>query len=104
MSSWSRYDTYGGRTVYTASTRGCAFDEVLAGFRRRLGAGDSLARDAAAVGLSVAEFLRAVDEDWAELGVMLPGWVCQVWMAPPELEIPGLSGSTCDSPFGLFQV
>ena len=36
--SWSRHDTYGGRTIYTASTRGCAFDEVLAGFRHRLGA------------------------------------------------------------------
>ena len=61
VSSWSRYDTYDGRTIYTASTSGCAFDEVLAGFRRRLGAHDSLARDAAAVGLSVPEFLRAVD-------------------------------------------
>ena len=55
VSSWSRYDTYDGRTVYTASTPGCAFDEVLAGFRRRLGARDSLAGDAAAVGLSVPE-------------------------------------------------
>ena len=43
VSSWSRYDTYDGRTVYTASTPGCAFDEVLAGFRRRLGTRDSLA-------------------------------------------------------------
>jgi len=58
VSSWSRYDTYGGRTVYTASTRGRAFDEVLAGFRRRLGGRDSLAKDAATVGLSVTEFLR----------------------------------------------
>ena len=55
VSSWSRYDSYDGRTVYTASTPGCAFDEVLAGFRRRLGARDSLAGDAAAVGLSVPE-------------------------------------------------
>ena len=52
VSSWSRYDTHDGRTVYTAATRGCAFDEVLAGFRRRPGDRDSLARDAAAVGLS----------------------------------------------------
>lgn len=37
VSSWSRYDTHNGRTVYTASTPGCAFDEVLAAFRRRLG-------------------------------------------------------------------
>jgi hypothetical protein len=79
VSSWSRYDTYDGRTVYTASTRGCAFDEVLAGFRRRLGTRDSLARDAAAVGLSVPEFLRAVDEDWAELGVMFPGHLPRAW-------------------------
>jgi hypothetical protein len=79
VSSWSRYDTYDGRTVYTVSTRGCAFDEVLAGFRRRLGDRDSLAKDAAAVGLSVAEFLRAVDDDWAELGVMLPGHLPWAW-------------------------
>jgi len=79
VSSWSRYDTYGGRTIYTASTKGCAFDEVLAGFRRRLGDRDSLARDAAAVGLSVPEFLRAVDEDWAELGVMVPGHLPRAW-------------------------
>jgi len=79
VSSWSRYDTYDGRTVYTASTRGCAFDEVLAGFRRWLGARDSLAKDAAAVGLSVPEFLRAVDEDWAELGVMVPGHLPRAW-------------------------
>jgi hypothetical protein len=79
MSSWSRYDTYAGRTAYTASTKGCAFDEVLAGFRRRLGARDSLAKDAAAVGLSVAEFLRAVDEDWAELSVMVPGHLPRAW-------------------------
>jgi hypothetical protein len=55
LSSWSRYDTHDGCTIYTASTPGCAFDEVLAGFRRRLGARDSLAGDAAAVGLSVPE-------------------------------------------------
>ena len=79
VSSWSRYDTYDGRTVYTASTRGCAFDEVLAGFRRRLGARDSLAKDAAALGLSVPEFLRAVDEDWAELGVTVPGHLPRAW-------------------------
>ena len=79
VSSWSRYDTYDGRTVYTASTRGCAFDEVLAGFRRWLGARDSLAKDAAAVGLSVPEFLRAVEEDWADLGVMLPGHLPRAW-------------------------
>jgi hypothetical protein len=35
------------------------------GFWRRLGVRDSLAaRDAAVVGLTVAEFLRAVEEDW----------------------------------------
>jgi hypothetical protein len=69
VSSWSRHDKYGGRTVYTASTRGCAFDEVLTGFRRRLGTTDSLVKDTAAVGLSVAEFLAAIEEDWAALGV-----------------------------------
>jgi len=73
--SWSRHDTYGGRTVYTASTRGCAFDEVLARFRRRLGTTDSLVKDTAAVGLSVAEFLAAIEEDWATLGVLYPGHV-----------------------------
>ena len=77
--SWSRHDTYGGRTVYTASTRGCAFDEVLAGFRRRLGTTDSLVKDAAAVGLTVAEFIAAMEQDWASLGVLYPGHVPAVW-------------------------
>ena len=77
--SWSRHDTYGGRTVYTASTRGCAFDEVLAGFRRRLGTRDSLVKDAAAVGLTVAEFVAAMEEDWANLGVLYPGHVPAAW-------------------------
>ena len=75
VSSWSRHDKYGGRTVYTASTRGCAFDEVLTGFRRRLGTTDSLVKDTAAVGLSVAEFLAAIEDDWATLGVLYPGHV-----------------------------
>ncbi len=61
--------------MYTASTRGCAFDEVLTGFRRRLGTTDSLVKDTAAVGLSVAEFLAAIEEDWAALGVLYPGHV-----------------------------
>jgi len=77
--SWSRHDTYGGRTVYTASTRRCAFDEVLAGFRRRLGTTDSLVKDAAAVGLTVAEFIAAMEQDWASLGVLYPGHVPAVW-------------------------
>ena len=81
VGSWSRHDTCGGRTVYTASTPGCAFDEVLAGFRRRLGAADGLARDAAAVGLTVAEFLGAVEQDWAGLGVMYPGHLPRAWRA-----------------------
>ena len=67
------------------TARGCAFDEVLAGFRRRLGTRDSLARDAAAVGLSVPEFLQAVDEDWAEMGVMLPGHLPRAWRTARQL-------------------
>ena len=41
--------------------------------------GDSLDKDAAAVGLSVHEFLRAVDQDWAELGVLYPGHLPRAW-------------------------
>lgn len=83
--SWSRHDTHGGRTVYTASTRGCVFDEVLAGFRRRLGAADSLVKDAAAVGLTVGEFIAAMEQDWAALGVLFPGHVPGAWRAGRSL-------------------
>jgi len=77
--AWSRHDTHGGRTIYTASTRGCAFDEVLAGFRRRLGVKDALSKDAAAVELTVGEFIAAVEEDWASLGVPYPGHLPAAW-------------------------
>ena len=40
---------------------------------------DSLVKDAAAVGLSVAEFLAAIEEDWATLGVLYPGHVPAAW-------------------------
>jgi hypothetical protein len=58
---------------------GCAFDEVLAGFRRRLGERDPLVKDADAVGLTVAEFLAAVEEDWRDLGVAYPGVLPAAW-------------------------
>ena len=80
--------------------KGCAFDEALAGFRRRLGGRDSLARDAAAVGLSVAEFLRAVDEDWAELGVMVPGHLPRAWRTARLLYTVTPVGLVGDAGFG----
>lgn len=56
-------------------------DEVLAGFRRRLGEQDSLAKDATAAGLTLAEFLTAVEQDWLDLGVAYPGVLPAAWRA-----------------------
>lgn len=55
--SWGRFDSIGGRTIYSATTRECAFAEILSYYKRRLGASDALVRDAAALQLSVADML-----------------------------------------------
>ena len=40
---------------------------------------DTLVKDAAAVGLTVGEFIAAVEEDWASLGVPYPGHLPAAW-------------------------
>ena len=78
-SGWGRWDTHGGRTVYAAGTRQCAFAEVLAFYRRRLGAGDPLSEDAAFLGLSAAELVALVDAEWQQRGHLPPGHLAQGW-------------------------
>ncbi len=55
-----------GSTVYTAKTRETAYAEVLAYTKRLLGQRDPLAEDAAAIGLSLAEFTDLVGQEWSE--------------------------------------
>ena len=78
-SGWGRFDVDGGETAYFASTPECAYAEVLAYLRRRLGEADSLAKDAAAVGLSITEFAAAVEKDWKNAGHSPPGYVPRYW-------------------------
>jgi len=76
--SWSRYDV-AGRTVYLAETAECAYAEVLAYTKRRLGQQDPLTKDAAAVGLSFAEFNGLVGAEWAERQHMGVGHLPSSW-------------------------
>jgi len=76
--SWSRYDV-AGRTVYLAATAECAYAEVLAYTKRRLGQQDPLTKDAAAVGLSVAEFSGLVGAEWSERQHMGVGHLPSSW-------------------------
>jgi RES domain-containing protein len=77
--SWGRFDTHGGRTIYCASSRECAFAEVLAYHRRKLGESDSLAKDAAFLGLSPVELAALVDDEWQDRGHMRPGHLAKGW-------------------------
>lgn len=76
--SWSRYDVTGW-TVYTAETRETAYAEVLAYTKRRLGQRDPLAEDAAAIGLSLAEFTDLVGQEWSERQHMGMGHLPASW-------------------------
>ncbi len=76
--SWSRYDVV-GRTVYLAETAECAYAEVLAYTKRRLGQQDPLTKGAAAVGLSVAEFSGLVGAEWVERQHMGVGYLPSSW-------------------------
>ena len=78
-SGWGRWDTHGGRTVYAAGTRECAFAEVLAYYRRRLGTGDPLTADAAFLRLSAAELVALVEAEWQHRGHLPPGHLAQGW-------------------------
>lgn len=90
-SGWGRFDTPGGRTAYFSSTRECAFAEVLAYLRRSLGTADSLAKDAAALGLTVQELIAVTEEEWSVTGHMAPGHLPRAWRHERslyELELP----------------
>lgn len=76
--SWSRYDVP-GRTVYLAETAECAYAEVLAYAKRRLGERDPLTQDAAAAGLSLAEFTELVGAEWADRQHMGVGHLPSSW-------------------------
>lgn len=87
--SWGRFDTRGGRTVYLAATRECAFAEVLAYQRRKLGERDSLAKDAAFLGLEVADLVATVEHEWQDRGHPPPGHVGKGWRTERAMyEIP----------------
>lgn len=90
-SGWGRFDATGRRTAYLASTRECAYAEVLAYLRRNLSSGDPLAKDAAALGMSVAQFVAEVESDWATSGHMPPGHLPRGWRSERllyELNLP----------------
>ena len=54
--SWNRFDIPGD-TVYFADKALCAYQEVLAQFKRKLGVADPLAKDAEALGLKSRRIL-----------------------------------------------
>ncbi|RUQ07163.1 hypothetical protein D8M35_06385 [Curtobacterium sp. HSID17257] len=78
-SSWGRYDAAGTETYYTAELRTGAFAEVLAAFKVPLGTGSALEVDAAAVGLTLEEFLADVASDWDERSFMQTGTLPRSW-------------------------
>lgn len=77
--SWGRFDTRGGRALYVAATRECAYAEVLAYLRRWLGQADSLAKDAAFLGLTQGELAAIIEEEWTGRGHMRPGHLPEGW-------------------------
>lgn len=78
QSGWSRFDTLGS-TLYVAETEEIAFAELLAPYARILGGKDPLAKDAAALGLSLREFIAEVAADWDEASFMQMGHVMAAW-------------------------
>lgn len=80
---WGRFDTLGGSTVYLGGTLEVAFTEVLSYFRRELGdatnPADSLAKDAAAVGMSLEAFVAEVDREWRERQHMPLKQLAAIW-------------------------
>ncbi|MBN9629392.1 MAG: RES domain-containing protein, partial [Actinobacteria bacterium] len=75
---WGRFDSP-GFTLYAAQTRETAYAEVLAQFKRQLGAEDPLAADALAIGMSRDEFLEAIADEWAASSCMGVGAVPASW-------------------------
>src|SRR5665647_411616 len=78
VQEWNRYDTIGS-TLYLASTQGTALMEVLSPFKRTLGAADVLAKDAAALGLSLGAFVDAIAEEWGQRYFMGTGCLPAIW-------------------------
>ncbi|MHC6222063.1 hypothetical protein [Arthrobacter sp. MMS24-S77] len=77
-SAWSRFDTLGS-TVYLAEKRECAFAELLARFKAKLGQVHPLEKDARSLGMTLAEFIEAIDQEADELQYEHSGFVPEVW-------------------------
>jgi hypothetical protein len=75
---WGRFDSP-GFTVYTAQERETAYAEVLAPFKRQLGAVDPLETDASALGMTRNEFLEEVASQWSDRSFMGLGAVPASW-------------------------
>ncbi|MCR2819616.1 hypothetical protein NQ166_12355 [Microbacterium sp. zg.Y1090] len=75
---WNRYDAP-GQTFYIAETTEAAYAEVLAPFKRALGATDSLAKDGESLEMSVEEFVEEVAREWSELDFMGLGAIPAGW-------------------------
>jgi len=78
--------------VYLAQTAEGAYAEVLAYAKRRLGQQDPLSEDAAAVGLSVGEFVGLVGQEWAERQHMGVGHLPSSWRIERRLYRVTLAG------------
>ena len=91
--AWGRYDVP-GQTFYLAETRECAYAEVLSQYKRANGTSDTLAKDAAAVGLTLQAFVEEVAQEWSErdsmgLGALPAGWRYDRGMIPAVMPDPG---------------
>jgi hypothetical protein len=76
--AWGRFDSPGA-TIYAAEERETAYAEVLAQFKRQLGAVDPLEADAAALGMTRDEYLEEVAAQWADRSFMGLGAVPAAW-------------------------
>jgi len=70
---WNRFDIHHGRTLYTASTRECAYSEVLAALKKPHASPAAANKDAAFLGLDPATFAAQVATDWTTNHVAAPG-------------------------------
>ena len=75
---WNRYDAP-GQTLYVAEKRECAYAELLSGFKRHLGASDSLLKDAIALDMSISEFVEELATEWSEKSFMGMGAIPAAW-------------------------
>lgn len=78
LTAWNRWDTL-GRTIYLAESAEAAYAEALAPYRRRTTAGDPLEADAAAMGLTVAQFVEMVEREWSQACFMRTGNLPASW-------------------------